>query len=228
MARRAAGPTRQSVFPRKGERIPTAPTGPRNDGLAGASPPQSRLTARQRPYPLCPFGTFPPDRGNRPPDRGSRPPPYMVCTIRRGRCPHRPAGGHMGPPLRNLTNGADNWKRLIRHGLRPCHLPLKGKAWRAGSRPRPASSRPKSRRFAAVGLETRLRAQSWPFGPIHLLAPYAGGTLSCSPPHPALRATFPPVGGEAEGRPSIPKFKKFVHRDLEGVGQMKNDIQRRR
>ena len=51
--------------------------------------------------------TFPPDRGNR---------------------PHRPAGGHMGPPLRIPTDGADNRKHLIRHGLRPCHLPLTGKA----------------------------------------------------------------------------------------------------
>ena len=28
--------------------------------------------------------------------------PYMVCVIRRGRCPHRPAGGHTGPPLRKF------------------------------------------------------------------------------------------------------------------------------
>ena len=40
--------------------------------------------------------------------------------------------------------------------------------------PRPASSRPKSRRFAAVGLEMRLRARSCPCGAIHLLAPYKG------------------------------------------------------
>ena len=40
-------------------------------------------------------------------------------------CPER-VGGHMGPPLRTLTNGADRCKHLIRHGLRPCHLPLKG------------------------------------------------------------------------------------------------------
>ena len=35
IARRAAGPTRQSVSPSKEKRIPTAPPGPRNDG-AGA------------------------------------------------------------------------------------------------------------------------------------------------------------------------------------------------
>ena len=43
------------------------------------------------------------------------------------------AGGHTGPPLRVLTDGADGRKHLIRHGLRPCHLPLKGKVRRAGS-----------------------------------------------------------------------------------------------
>ena len=53
---------------------------------------------------------------------------YMACTIRRGRCPHRPAGGHMGPPLQIPTDGADHRKHLIRHGLRPCYFPLKGKA----------------------------------------------------------------------------------------------------
>ena len=37
IARRAAGPTRQSVSPRT-RRIPSAPLGPRNDGSAGASP----------------------------------------------------------------------------------------------------------------------------------------------------------------------------------------------
>ena len=42
----------------------------------------------------------------------------------------------MGPPLRILTDGADGRKHLIRHGLRPCHLPLKGKAeGRRGRRP---------------------------------------------------------------------------------------------
>ena len=112
------------------------------------------------------------------------------------------------------------------HPSRPSAVPPspqgEGKG-RAGSRPRPASSRPKSRRFAAVGLETRLRAQSWPFGPIHLLAPHAKrlppsrGKLSADrltdegnhggagrsfppPPHPALRATFPPVGGRQRTR----------------------------
>ena len=48
-----------------------------------------------------------------------------------------PAGGHAGPPLRILTNGSDGRKRLIRHRLRRCHLPLKGKAGTAGASPRP-------------------------------------------------------------------------------------------
>ena len=34
------------------------------------------------------------------------------------------AGGHMGPPLQILTDGADGRKHLIRHGLRPCHPAL--------------------------------------------------------------------------------------------------------
>ena len=42
------------------------------------------------PYPLCPFGTFPPDRGNRPRGEGKG------CMPRRGACKSRncqPAGG---------------------------------------------------------------------------------------------------------------------------------------
>ena len=42
----------------------------------------------------------------------------------------RGQGGHIGPPLRILTNGADGRKHLIRHGLRPYHLPPKGKVRR--------------------------------------------------------------------------------------------------
>ena len=55
---------------------------PRPTGKPGRSLPQSHC-ARQRPYPLCPFGTFPYplcrcatsplDKGSRPPDRGKRP-----------------------------------------------------------------------------------------------------------------------------------------------------------
>ena len=40
-----------------------------------ATTPQSRLRRASIPYPFCPFGTFPPDRGNRPlkgEPRGSR------------------------------------------------------------------------------------------------------------------------------------------------------------
>ena len=131
------------------------------------------------------------------------------------------------------------------HPSRPSAVPPspqgEGKG-RAGSRPRPASSRPKSRRFAAVGLETRLRAQSWPFGPIHLLAPHAKrlppsrGKLSADrltdegnhggagrsfppPPHPALRATFPPGGRYgASGRPR-PSSSQAPYRSLPPVGE---------
>ena len=38
-------------------------------------------------------------------------------------------GGHMGPPLRILTDGADRHP-LIRHLLRKCHLPPRGKVRR--------------------------------------------------------------------------------------------------
>ena len=41
----------------------------------------------------------------------------------------RRTGGHMGPPLRlKRTALITRTVPLIRHGLRPCHLPLKGKA----------------------------------------------------------------------------------------------------
>ena len=53
-----------------------------------------------------------------------------------------------------------------------------------------------------------------------------GVMLLTSSPSSGPSGHLPPCGGKAKGRPSIPKFKQFVHRDLEGVGQMKNDIQR--
>ena len=46
-----------------------------------------RLTS---PYPFCPFGTFPPDRGNRPLDKGSRPPDRGNRPLDKG---SRPPGG---------------------------------------------------------------------------------------------------------------------------------------
>ena len=46
------------------------------------------------PYPLCPFGTFPPDRGNRPLDKGSRPPGEGLRTAQVC-CPY---GGCWSPP----------------------------------------------------------------------------------------------------------------------------------
>ena len=46
-----------------------------------------------------------------------------------GRHGPRRTGGHMGPPLRlKRTALITRAVPLIRHGLRPCHLPLKGKA----------------------------------------------------------------------------------------------------
>ena len=82
--------------------------------------------------------------------------------------------------------------------------------WRAESWSRPASSRPKSRRCAAVGLEfsrgpslgpsasftlTRLRTRSRSIGPTHLLAPYKGsGGLTVQAP--LKRGLSPPPGGD--------------------------------
>ena len=82
--------------------------------------------------------------------------------------------------------------------------------WCAESWPRPASSRPKGRRCAAVGLEsprgpslgpsapfalTRLRARSRSIGPTHLLAPYKGsGGLTVQAP--LKRGLSPPPGGD--------------------------------
>ena len=89
MARRAAGPTRQSVSPSKEKRIPTAPSGPRNDGSANARPP-------------CERGLAPPQ------------------------------GGDWGIPLTGNGPG----RPLIRHLLRKCHLPPRGKVkGRRGRRP---------------------------------------------------------------------------------------------
>ena len=99
-------------------------------------------------------------------------------------------------------------------------------AGRAGSRPRPASSRPKSRRFAAVGLETRLRAQSWPFGPIHLLAPHekrlppSRGKLSSEArlmrvPTGVMRLSSAPSSGPAGHLP--PRGKVWSARPTKGL-----------
>ena len=45
--------------------------------------------------------TFPP--GGRLGRRGQAP-ALRVCVARRGRCPHRPAGGHIGPPLQKFRS----------------------------------------------------------------------------------------------------------------------------
>ena len=63
-SRRAPQASIPASKPRRGSGIPH-PASP------GAAPTPFGL--RPSPYPFCPFGTFPPERGNRPPDRGSRP-----------------------------------------------------------------------------------------------------------------------------------------------------------
>ena len=68
--------------------------------------------------------------------------------------------------------------------------------WCAESWPRPASSRPKSRRCAAVGLEMHLRVRSRPVGPIHLLAPHGWGPTGRSVQAPLKRGLSPPPGGD--------------------------------
>ena len=85
-------------------------------------------------------------------------------------------GGHMGPPLqsarmrgRMISTPAFGAACVARDDLGTRKI---WPEWRAGSWPRPASSRPKSRRCAAVGLEMHLRVRSRPVGPIHLLAPH--------------------------------------------------------
>ena len=69
---------------------------------AGRSPPHPALRA-----------TFPPGGRYGAPSR--RAPRKRSVLIRRGRCPHRPTGGHMGPPLR-------------RRKLHIVRFPLTGKA----------------------------------------------------------------------------------------------------
>ncbi len=55
----------------------------------------SQPSADSYPYPLCPFGAFPPDRGNRPPGEAIWCfPSYSACKIRR--C--LPAGGASPSP----------------------------------------------------------------------------------------------------------------------------------
>ena len=78
---------------------------------------------------------LPPSRGKvRTPRLGGR--ALQGRTIRRGaQC--APAGGHTGPPLRILTDGADGRKHLTRHGLRPCHLPPTGGKAKGRRRRRP-------------------------------------------------------------------------------------------
>ena len=143
---------------------------------------------------------------------------YMACTIRRGRCPHRPAGGHMGPPLQIPTDGADHRKHLIRHGLRPCYFPLKGKAEAvaAGLRRGPiiaplvkggwhrrkavTGGFHQAKRFGSTESPTRLRREP-PFtrGPGAHGAPLQSGG-QVAPSSAPFGATFPPVGGRQRAR----------------------------
>ena len=83
-----------------------------------------------------------------------------VPPLQGKRSPH--GGRPQGPPLRRV-------QLFVGVGPRPAR-----QVWgtsrdtAGGAHPRVASSRPKSRRFAAVGLEMRLRARSCPCGAIHL------------------------------------------------------------
>ena len=126
------------------ERIPTAPSGPRNDGTGKRSAPlvkggwpegrggiplieivpyaaPSSVTACGRatlPYPFCPFGTFPYPFcrcATSPLDKGSRPPDRGNRPFSRGLRP----GGHMGPPLQKFRSA------VVRRGRCP-HRPAAG------------------------------------------------------------------------------------------------------
>ena len=76
------------------------------NGRSFPPPPHPSFASQMPPSPL---------RGRL--GRRGQAPALRVCVARRGRCPHRPAGGHMGPPLRILTNGA-GWTKTP-HPSRP-------------------------------------------------------------------------------------------------------------
>ena len=104
--------TRQAQRPGRAESSRPTQTA-RHSSLRGG--PQTR---RGNPYFPFKENGFPrPLRGLGMTERRGQVPALRVCVARRGRCPHRPAGGHMGPPLRILTNGA-GWTKTP-HPSRP-------------------------------------------------------------------------------------------------------------
>ena len=103
----------------------------RNFSTCGQKLPQSRLAARQRPYPFCPFGHFPLTGGIGPHRRSQGTglflyvgPPYMAAAslfILRGR-----RGGLRARPFVPRENGP---------GQSPAPTPLQGVRWPSGPFP---------------------------------------------------------------------------------------------
>ena len=105
--------------------------------------------------------------------------PYGGAYFRRGRCPHRPAGGHMGPPLRrrklHTPQGGLSWPFGPIHLLVRFRLTAKARSFRC-------SSSPHATRFAGLAR-----------GP-HNSSPLGGGR-----PHGAAPTKgFPLEGGSCQ------------------------------
>ena len=145
------------------------------------------------PTPWCLFGFFLGiQKEARRPQGGEIPLRKPLGTARRVVAPYRrgslPSGRpHGAAPTKNPNQGGFTEKK---------------NPGAAGAHPRAASSRPNSRRFAAVGLEMRLRARSCTFGAIHLQPPpYRGcgekkqavNSLLKKRKSPADRGLFHPV-----------------------------------
>ena len=95
-------------------------------------------------------------------------------TIRpMGKSPKDRRGTAYPETFPDFRRGAPRGRPSVASAARPGGRTLTGgeTSKAAGAWPRLASSRPKSRRFAAVGLEMRLRARSCPCGAIHLQPP---------------------------------------------------------
>ena len=88
-----------------------------------------------KPPSVSPYGsTAPPQGGSQeagapcaPLHGGGRSPPHPALRAT------FPPGGRLRAAPTWATDAAGNLEHLIRHGLRPCHLPLKGKAGAAGT-----------------------------------------------------------------------------------------------
>ena len=68
------------------------------------------------PYPFCPFGTFPPDRGNRPKGEGFEIVPALPF---RGRCPRRGRMRYPAPGALAEKTQAQKWNRNTYNFCRP-------------------------------------------------------------------------------------------------------------